>query len=151
MGKRSDFFANNVPISTSFIGGVQFVPTCRLWCSGTSKKPRKIHLLAPHFVQYVFVNFSNILHQLAQNSKGVAIGHPQCRFNGLMEAPECTDTLLAQTVFLTLFHNLDKRVTTMNVTAVKKRQTCCPIGHSTATSPPLAMPVMYKAPSVLQF
>ena len=53
--------------------------------------------------------------------------------------------------FLTLFHKLAKRVDTTNVTAGKIGSTCCPAGHSTATSPRLAVPSRYEALSVLQF
>ena len=58
MSYRLGFLAINAPTSTNYVSGVQFVPTSRLECSGTSKKFRKICFFAPLFVQYVFANFS---------------------------------------------------------------------------------------------
>ena len=49
---------NNAQTITNYDGGLQFVPTFRLRCSGTSKKFRKNCLFAPLFEQYVFVRFS---------------------------------------------------------------------------------------------
>ena len=100
-----------------------------------------------------------ILHQETRNLVGAASGHPQCYWDALMAAHELSwDSDWVQTLsppkrsFLTLFfHKLAKRVDTTNVTAGKIESMYCPTGHSTATSPQLAVPVSYKALSVLQF
>ena len=127
---------------------------CSSGVSGTSKIFRKICLFAPLFVQYVFANFSTNIALV-----GLKFGR-RCQWAPTMlirwsdGSPRAflgfrlsTHTISAKTIF----HKLAKRVDTTNVTAGKIGSTCCLIGHSTATSPQLAVPVRYEALSVLQF
>ena len=52
------FFAINAPTSTSYVVGLQLIPTFHLRCPSTSKNFRKVCLFAHLLVQYAFGNFS---------------------------------------------------------------------------------------------
>ena len=59
LSQRFGFLTSTASTSTSYPSGLRFVPTFRLRCSGTSKKFRKIRLLAPLFCAVRFCQFFN--------------------------------------------------------------------------------------------
>ena len=106
---RFDILSNNAPTNTSYDGGLQFFPTFRLRCLGTSKKFRKNCLFAPLFEQYVFVNFSTIgtkLGRRCQWAPTMLVRRSDESLRAFLGFGLGTDTNSAKTVLLTLFSQI---------------------------------------------
>ena len=110
-------------------------------------------------MQFVFVNFSTNIAPIGTKLGTRSQWAPTMlvlQLNGgsrvFWEHGLGVDTILEKAVFFdTFFHKSAKRVDTTNVAAGSVVLTRCPTSHNTATSPQLAVPVRFKAVSVLQF
>ena len=130
-----DIRSNNAPTSTNYDGGLQFVATFWLRCSGTSKEIRKICLFAPLFEQYVFVNFSTNTAPISTKLARRCQWAPTMLFQWSDESSRAflgfrlsTDSISEKTVFFdTFFTNWLRGSTLQMLRQAKQSQRVAPL------------------------